>query len=150
MQDRIEKQITLKAPIARVWRALTDFRQFSSWFGVRMEQAFAPGEPSAGQITYPGYEHLRMRITVQKMEPEQLFSFTWHPYAVDPQVDYSSETPTLVEFHLQAVAEGTLLRVTESGFARLPPHRYTDALRMNERGWAEQLENIARHVAQQP
>jgi uncharacterized protein YndB with AHSA1/START domain len=150
MQDRIEKQVALKAPVERVWRALTDYREFGSWFGARMEQAFVPGEQSAGQITYPGYEHLRMHITIQKMEPEKFFSFTWHPYAIDPKVDYSAETPTLVEFQLQATPEGTLLRVTESGLSRLPQHRYSDVLRMNERGWEGQMDNIARHVAQQP
>lgn len=147
MQDRIEKRIELKAPPARVWRALTDYREFGSWFGVRMEQPFLPGRPAAGQITYPGYEHLRMQVIVQRMESERLFSFTWHPYAVDPQVDYSQETPTLVEFHLEEIEGGTRLTVIESGFAKLPPHRYGDALRMNDSGWAEQLKNIAGHVA---
>jgi uncharacterized protein YndB with AHSA1/START domain len=147
MQDRIEKRIELKASPARVWRALTDYREFGAWFGVRMEQAFQPGQPAAGQITYPGYEHLRMQVVVQRMDSERLFSFTWHPYAVDPQVDYSQETPTLVEFHLAEIEGGTRLTVIESGFDKLPPHRYRDALRMNDSGWAEQLQNIARHVA---
>jgi uncharacterized protein YndB with AHSA1/START domain len=149
MQDRIEKQIELRAPIARVWRALTDYREFGAWFGARMEQPFVPGQTSAGAITYPGFEHLRMQITIQKLEPERLFSFTWHPYAIDPRIDYSAETPTLVEFHVAAAGAGTLLRVIETGFSKLPPHRYTDALRMNESGWSQQMENIARHVAHQ-
>lgn len=149
MQDRIEKRIELKASPARVWRALTDYREFGTWFGVRMEQPFQAGQPAAGQITYPGYEHLRMQVMVQRMESERLFSFTWHPYAVDPQVDYSQETPTLVEFHLEEIPGGTRLTVIESGFDKLPPHRHGDALRMNDSGWSEQLQNIASHVARE-
>ena len=100
-----------------------------------------------GRITYPGYEHLAWEAVVVSMEPERLFSFTWHPYAVDPKVDYSKETPTLVEFRLEKTAAGTLLRLTESGFGKIPAHRFADALRMNERGWSEQMTNIERHVA---
>lgn len=147
MQERIEKRIELKASPARVWRALTDYREFGAWFGVKMEQPFHAGQPAAGQISYPGYEHLRMQVLVQRMEHERLFSFTWHPYAIDPQVDYSQETPTLVEFHLEEIPGGTRLTVIESGFDKLPPHRYGDALRMNDSGWTEQLQNIAAHVA---
>jgi uncharacterized protein YndB with AHSA1/START domain len=147
MADKIEKQIELRAPVARVWRALTDFREFGSWFGVNLESPFEVGKSARGHITYPGYEHLVLEATVVSMEPERLFSFTWHPYAVDPKIDYSKETPTLVEFRLEKTAAGTLLRVTESGFDKLPAHRLADALRMNERGWSEQLQNIERHVA---
>jgi uncharacterized protein YndB with AHSA1/START domain len=150
MQDRIEKEIELRAPVSRVWRALTDPAEFGSWFGVRLEGPFVPGQPCVGHITNKGYEHLRMRIDIQRMEPEKLFSFHWHPYAIDPNVDYSQEVPTLVEFHLQAVPGGTLLRLVESGFSRLPAHRYTDAMRMNDHGWGQQLENIARYVALHP
>jgi uncharacterized protein YndB with AHSA1/START domain len=150
MQDRVEKQIELRAPVSRVWRALTDPAEFGRWFGVRLEQPFVPGKPCEGHITTKGYEHLRMRIEVRQMEPERLFSFNWHPYAVDPDVDYSQEAQTLVEFHLQAIPDGTLLRLVESGFSRLPAHRYNDALRMNELGWSQQLENIARHVTLHP
>src|SRR5581483_8702391 len=98
MTDRIEKRIELKAPVSRVWRALTDYREFGEWFRVKLDGPFAPGQVSRGHITYPGYEHLEWEAVVQVMEPERLFSFTWHPYAVDPQVDYSTEIPTLVEF----------------------------------------------------
>jgi uncharacterized protein YndB with AHSA1/START domain len=147
MTDKIEKQIELKAPVARVWRALTDFREFGSWFGVKLQGPFEVGKTARGSITYPGYEHLILEATVVSLEPERLFSFTWHPYAVDPKVDYSEETPTLVEFRLEKTAAGTLLRLTESGFGKLPTHRLADALRMNERGWSEQLQNIERHVA---
>jgi uncharacterized protein YndB with AHSA1/START domain len=147
MADRIEKQIELKAPVARVWRALTDFREFGTWFGVQLEGPFEVGKPARGRITYPGYEHLVWEAVVVSMEPERLFSFTWHPYAVDPKVDYSKETPTLVEFRLEKTAAGTLLRLTESGFGKIPAYRLADALRMNERGWSEQMRNIEHHVA---
>jgi uncharacterized protein YndB with AHSA1/START domain len=101
MTDRIEKQIELKAPVARVWRALTDFREFGSWFRVKLQGPFEVGKTVRGHITYPGYEHLAWEAVVVRMEPERLFAFTWHPYAVDPQVDYSKETPTLVEFRIE-------------------------------------------------
>ncbi len=113
MNDRIEKSIEIKAPVSRVWKALTDYREFGTWFRVRLEGPFAPGETATGQITHPGYEHVRMQVVVQKIEPERLFSFTWHPYAIEPGVDYSGETPTLVEFTLQPTSAGTLLRVVE-------------------------------------
>ena len=147
MSNRIEKVIDLKAPVARVWRALTDHQEFGAWFRVRLEGPFVPGQVSRGHITYPGYEHLRWEATVQTMEPERRFSFTWHPYAVDPKADYTGEPPTLVEFALEAIPAGTRLRIVESGFDKLPPHRRDEAFRMNERGWGIQAENIARHVA---
>ena len=146
MTDRIEKTIELKAPVSRVWRALTDHREFGIWFRVRMDGPFEPGRTVRGQITHPGYEHLKWEAVVQKMEPERLFSFTWHPYAIDPNQDYSSEVPTLVEFILEKTATGTLLRVVESGFDKLPDKRRLEAFRMNETGWSEQMKNIARHV----
>jgi uncharacterized protein YndB with AHSA1/START domain len=148
MTDRIEKTIELRAPISRVWRALTDYQEFGKWFGVCLEGPFVPGQIARGQITYPGYEHLRWEAVVQKMESERLFAFTWHPYAVDPNEDYSKEPPTLVEFTLEQTANGTLLRIVESEFDKLPNRRRDDALRMNERGWSAQLENIAQHVGQ--
>jgi uncharacterized protein YndB with AHSA1/START domain len=104
------------------------------------------GQTTAGHVTYPGYEHVQLEVIVEKMEPERLFSFRWHPYAVDPKVDYSKEPPTLVEFQLEKIATGTRLRVTESGFDRLPPGRRDEAFRMNEGGWAQQMDNIKRHV----
>jgi uncharacterized protein YndB with AHSA1/START domain len=146
MNDRIEKSIELKAPLARVWQALTDHEEFGKWFRVRVEAPFVPGAVSRGNITYPGYEHVKWHAVIRKIEPMRLFSFEWHPYAVDPKVDYSAEPMTLVEFTLQPKADGTLLRVVESGFARLPPHRRDEAFRMNEGGWAMQMENIAKHV----
>src|SRR5262245_43372235 len=112
--DRIEKEILLRAPRSRVWRALTEAAEFGAWFGVKLTGRFAAGEPMEGTITHPGYEHLTMRLMVERIEPEQLFSFRWHPYAVDPKVDYSSEPTTLVEFRLEDAKEGTRLTVVES------------------------------------
>src|SRR5712671_2149190 len=103
MDNRIEKRIELKAPVSRVWRALTDYREFGEWFRVNLEGPFVVGQATRGRITYPGFEHVIMQVTVQKMEHERLFSYTWHPYAVDPKVDYSREHPTLVEFKLEKI-----------------------------------------------
>ncbi len=148
--DRIEKQIELKATVSRVWRALTDYREFGEWFRVKFEGPFVAGQVSRGQITHPGYEHVRMEIVVQRIEPERLFSYTWHPYAIDPKVDYSGETPTLVEFTLEKRVNGTLLVVTESGFDKIPSERRAEAFRMNDNGWAQQVKNIESYVAQRP
>jgi len=148
--DRIEKQIDLKAPVSRVWRALTDYREFGEWFRVKLEGPFVVGKVSRGQLTFPGYEHLQMEVAVQKIEPERFFSYTWHPYAIDLKVDYSKETPTLVEFRLEKSAKGTLLRVTESGFDKIPSDRRLEAFRMNENGWEQQLKNIESYVAERP
>jgi uncharacterized protein YndB with AHSA1/START domain len=147
MSNSIEKRIELKAPLSRVWRALTDHREFGEWFRIALDAPFAPGEVARGHITYPGYEHLNWEATVRRMEPERLFSFTWHPYAVDPAIDYSSEPTTLVEFRLEAKeGGGTVLFLTESGFDAIPRDRQIEAFRMNERGWTTQMTNIARHV----
>ena len=150
MKNRIEKRIELKAPVSRVWRAITDYREFGEWFRVKIDEPFARGKASTGHITYPGYEHLKWEAVVEKMEPEKLFSFTWHPYGVDPNRDYSRETPTLVEFRLEKTATGTLLVLTESGFDKVPADRREEAYRMNEGGWAEQMKNIENYVAQKP
>jgi uncharacterized protein YndB with AHSA1/START domain len=148
MQNRIEKRIELKAPVARVWRALTDFNEFGEWFRVKLEGPFVEGQVARGMITHPGYEHVKWEVVVVKMEPERLFSYNWHPYAVDPAIDYSKETPTLVEFHLETIEGGTLLTVTESGFEKIPADRRAEALRMDEGGWTAQMKNIERHVTQ--
>jgi len=150
MDDRIEKRIELKAPVSRVWRALTDYREFGEWFRVKLEGPFVPGQVSRGQITYPGYEHVRWQAVVQKMEPERVFSFTWHPYSVDPDIDYSKETPTLVEFTLEKTERGTLLVLTESGFDQVPSARRLEAFRRNDGGWTEQMTNIESYVTQKP
>ena len=146
MQNKIEKRVEISAPVRRVWDALTDSRQFGEWFLVRLDGPFVAGETVGGQITFPGYEHLRMEIVVQTVKPTSYFSYTWHPYAVDPKVDYSQETPTFVEFRLQEMTGGTLLVVTESGFDKLSKERYEDAFRMNNRGWEQQMENIQAYV----
>src|SRR5215472_2774363 len=148
MSDRIRKRLELNAPISRVWRALTDHREFGEWFRVRLDGPFVAGQVSHGHITYPGYEHLKWEAVVQKIEPERLFSFTWHPYAVEPGTDYSKETPTLVEFILEKSATGTRLSVVESGFDRLPPHRRDTAFRSNGEGWSIQMQNIAQYLEQ--
>jgi uncharacterized protein YndB with AHSA1/START domain len=146
--DRIEKTIVLRAPRARVWRAISNAAEFGAWFRVDFKGAsFAPGATVRGNLTYPGYEHLAMEIEIERMEPERLFSFRWHPYAVDPAADYSQEPTTLVEFELQEAAEGTRLTVVESGFDRIPLLRRAEAHRMNDAGWAEQVRNIDAHVA---
>lgn len=148
--DRLEKRIELNAPPARVWQALTDYREFGSWFGVKLQSPFAPGKSTCGNISHPGYEHLVMEVVVQKMEPERLFSFNWHPYAIDPNVDYSKEPPTLVEFRLEPIARGTVLVVTESGFDSIPAARRKEAFRMNGNGWTQQIKNIQAHVIDTP
>jgi uncharacterized protein YndB with AHSA1/START domain len=148
MNNQIEKRIELKAPVSRVWRALTDYREFGQWFRVKLDGPFVPGQTACGQITYPGYEHVKWEAVVQKMEPERLFSFTWHPYSVDSKIDYSKETPTLVEFRLEKTSNGTLLLLTESGFDKIPGDRRLEAFRRNDGGWTEQMKNIENHVSQ--
>jgi uncharacterized protein YndB with AHSA1/START domain len=145
--DRIEKEIVLRAPRARVWKALTDAREFGSWFGADLKgAAFAPGATVTGKITSKGYEHVTLELEVERVEPERLLSWRWHPHAVDPKQDYSAEPTTLVVFELSDVPEGTRLKVVESGFDAIPVSRRAEAWRMNGQGWASQLKNIERHV----
>lgn len=145
--DRIEKTMVMKAPRSRVWRALTSADELSDWFGVNLKGCtFAPGQAARGPITIEGYRHVTFEVLIEQMVPERLFSWRWHPYAVDPAVDYSGEPRTLVVFELEEVDGGTKLTVVESGFDALPLHRRADALRMNDRGWTGQLQNIDRHV----
>ena len=146
MTDRIEKTIDLKAPVERVWRALTDHEEFGQWFRVDLEGPFAPGQLSRGRITHPGYEHVAWEARVVRMDAPRLFSLTWHPYAVELGVDYSQEPSTLVEFRLEPTPGGSRLTVVESGFDALPAHRRDTAFRMNDGGWAAQMENIRAHV----
>jgi len=145
--DRIEKTVLLRAPRARVWRVLTSAPEFGTWFRVALDGEFAEGATVRGRITHPGYEHLTMEMRIERMEPERLFSYRWHPYAIDPRVDYSAEPTTLVEFRLASAEGGTLLTIVESGFDRLPSRRRAEAFRMNDGGWAEQVVNIERHVS---
>jgi uncharacterized protein YndB with AHSA1/START domain len=146
-EDRIEKQIVLKAPRAQVWRALADAEAFGQWFGVRLNGSFAPGARLRGKVTNKGYEHVSFEITIERMEPERLLSWRWHPHAIDPQVDYSAEPTTLVVFELQDAPEGTLLTLVESGFEGIPPSR-REAFGANERGWAIQMKAIEWYIVE--
>jgi uncharacterized protein YndB with AHSA1/START domain len=145
--DRIEKTILLRAPRSRVWRAITSADEFGAWFGVRIEGSFSAGTAVRGAITHPGYEHLTLELLVERIEPERYFAFRWHPYAVDPGVDYSSEPTTLVEFRLDDRNGRTFLTIVESGFDRIPLSRRAKALQMNDGGWTQQVKNIERHVS---
>lgn len=145
--DRIEKRIALKATRARVWRALTDTRDFGTWFGAKLDGSFAEGATVRGRITIKGYEHVPLELIVERIQPEDFFSYRWHPYAIDANVDYSAEPTTLVEFRLEESGGTTTLTVIESGFDRLPASRRALAFRSNDSGWAGQLKNIERHVA---
>ena len=141
--DRIERKIPLKAPRSTVWRAVANAEAFGQWFGVALEgKRFVEGQRTQGQITYPGYEYLVWDVEVVRVEPERVFAFRWHPYAVDPQVDYSQEPTTLVLFELKDMDGGTLLTVEESGFDNIPAQRRLKAFRMNSRGWDTQMDNI--------
>jgi uncharacterized protein YndB with AHSA1/START domain len=145
--DRIERQIVMNAPRSRVWQALSRAEEFGDWFGAALKgQVMAPGRRVQGPITISGYEHVQFDVTIERMEPESLLSFRWHPYAVEPNIDYSNEPTTLVTFELSEVEGGTLLKVVEAGFDGIPlPRRFT-AYRMNSAGWEGQLRNIERHV----
>ncbi|AFY18744.1 hypothetical protein D3C81_1533260 [compost metagenome] len=141
--DRIERKILLKAKRSQVWRVLANAEVFGQWFGVALEgKRFVAGEWTQGRVTYPGYEHVLWNVLVERVEPERLFSFRWHPYAVRPEIDYSQEPTTLVKFELEDHDAGTLLRVSESGFDHIPDVRREKAFRMDSRGWEEQMNNI--------
>jgi uncharacterized protein YndB with AHSA1/START domain len=146
MTDRIEKSIAIDAPVERVWRALTDHEEFGAWFRVKLDGPFVLGEVSSGRITYSGYEHLKWEARVVAMEAPRLFAFTWHPYAVDPDRDYSADPQTRVEFRLEPAGERTNLVVVESGFDSLPAERRDEALRMNTGGWETQVKNVKAHA----
>jgi uncharacterized protein YndB with AHSA1/START domain len=156
--DRIQKRVVLRAPLARVWSAVSDAAQFGSWFGVAFDGSFAPGKSMKGTVvpttvdpevakTQQAYAGAKFDFTVDRIEPMSLFSFRWHPFAVDPAVDYSGEPTTLVTFELAAVAEGTQLTITESGFDRIPAHRRARAFEMNDQGWAAQMKLVEKYVA---
>jgi len=147
MADRIEKSAVLPASRARVWRALTDAAEFGSWFGVNLAGPFREGATAKGNITNPGYEHIVMELVVERMETSRLFSWRWHPYAIEPEVDYSQETPTLVAFTLEDDGAGTLLTVVESGFDRIPAERREKAYAMNSGGWEYQMRSIQKYLA---
>src|ERR1700734_4255785 len=146
--DRIERNLLLKAPRARVWRALSNAEEFGNWFGVNFKgQTFFAGKSVQGKITYPGYEHLVMEVFIERVEPERLLSWRWHPAAIDASVDYSQEPTTLVVFELEEVDGGTLLSVVESGLDKIPLSRRATVFRLNTSGWDEQMRNIEKHVA---
>jgi uncharacterized protein YndB with AHSA1/START domain len=145
--DRIERKILLKATRARVWRALSDAKEFGAWFGVNFGgETFAAGRRVKGQITYPGYEHLVMEVLIERMVPEQLLSWRWHPAAIDAGVDYSQEPMTLVVFELKDGEGGVLLTVVESGLEQIPLSRRATVMRLNTSGWDQQMKNIEKHV----
>jgi uncharacterized protein YndB with AHSA1/START domain len=157
--DRIEKKILLRASRARVWRALTDAREFGTWFGVKLDGPFVPGAICRGVIVgtpvdpevakaQKEYEGKPFEITVDRIEPERLFTFRWHPFAVEPGVDYSAEPTTLIAFELEEVTNGIMLTVTESGFDRIPLARRAQAFTANEQGWTMVVTLIEKHLAQ--
>ena len=146
--DRIERKVLLSATPARVWRALSNAEEFGTWFGVSLKgETFAPGKSAKGRVTHPGYDHLIWNVVIERMEPERLLSWRWHPHAIEADQDYSNEPTTLVTFELQKTEGGTLLTITESGFDQVPPERRTTAFRGNSEGWDEQTRRIAKHVA---
>lgn len=146
--DRIERSVMLNVSRSRVWRALSNAEEFGNWFGVELKgKSFVAGQRVHGQITYPGYEHLVFDVLIERVEPERILSWRWHPAAIDRSVDYEKEPTTLVVFELKEVEGGTLLTVVESGFDTIPPSRRLEAFRMNSQGWDEQMKNIEKHVA---
>lgn len=154
MSDCIEKHIELRAPVSRVWRALTDHHEFGAWFLVKLEAPFIVGQVARGQCAYPGYEHVRWEAHIEKMEPEKLFSFTWPLVEfIDKERytgDYTGAPRTLVEFRLEKTAAGTLLTLTESGFENVPAAWRDKAFQGNDGGWTEQMKNIGNYVAKNP
>jgi uncharacterized protein YndB with AHSA1/START domain len=157
--DRIEKRILLRAPLSRVWRALTNAREFGTWFGMKCDDPFAPGACIRGVVApstvnadvakaQAAYEGLPFEIIVEEMDPERLFSFRWHPFAVDRNVDYSAEPTTLVVFALEETDDGVLLTVTESGFDRVPLARRAQAFTANEAGWGMVVKLIEEYLVQ--
>lgn len=145
--DRIEKQVTFDAPRSRVWRALTEVSQFNAWFGVALTTPFTPGAEVTGQMRLRNLEHVTLKVWVETMEPERRFSFRWHPYPVEPGIDYDAEPTTLVTFTLEDAAGGTQLTIVESGFDAIPASRRATAFAMNTRGWSGQAENLRKFLA---
>jgi uncharacterized protein YndB with AHSA1/START domain len=156
--DRIEKKVLLKAPLSRVWRALTDSKEFGSWFGMKLEGPFTAGakingiivpttvDPEVAQMQKP-HEGKRVELWVDRIEPEHFFSLKWHPYAIDPKIDYSKEPMTLITFALEEKEGGVLLTLTESGFDQIPLARRAEAIRANDGGWSKQMELIAKYLS---
>jgi uncharacterized protein YndB with AHSA1/START domain len=156
--DRIEKRILLHAPLKRIWRALSDSTEFGSWFGMKFDGPFLPGAKMRGVIApttvntevakaQKAYEGMPFEITIEQMEPEHLFSFRWHPNAVEKGIDYSAEPTTLIVFALEQVADGVMLTVTESGFDQIPLERRAKAFTANEQGWGMVVIMIEEYLA---
>ncbi len=145
--DRIEQQVLLPNPQSRVWRALSDAAQFAEWFGVKLDGPFTAGKSTYGKITIKGQE-VTFEFAIAAIEPERRFAFRWHPYAIDANVDYSSEPMTLVEFTLETVDGGTMLKVVESGFDKIPASRRVEAFQMNTNGWTGQMKRITKYLAE--
>ena len=156
--DRIEKKIVLKAPLERVWRAIGDSARFGTWFGAEIDGPFVAGKVAVGRIAptevdaevarmQEPYRGLRWQVVVERIEPMTLFSFRWHPGAVDPKHDYSNEPMTLVTFELAEVEGGTSLTITESGFDQIPLDRRIAAIKGNDAGWAHQTRLIGKYLA---
>jgi len=156
--DRIEKQIVLKATRGRVWRALSDSTEFGIWFGMKFDGPFSPGARMRGRIVpttvnaevgkaQKQHQDLAVEIQIEQMEPERLFSFRWHPHAVDRAADYSAEPTTLVTFALEEVAGGVRLTVTESGFDQIPLDRRAKAFTANEQGWGIMIGVLVEYLA---
>ena len=159
--DRIEKKILLRAPRKRVWRALADSKEFGNWFGIKFDGPFTPGAKMRGVLVgttvnpevakaQKQHEGLPFDITIEQMEPERLFSFRWHPFAIERDVDYSAEPTTLVVFVLEEVADGVMLTVTESGFDQIPLARRAKAFTANEQGWTKVVKLIEEYLVQTP
>ena len=146
--DRIEKRFDVNARRSRVWNALSDAAEFGAWFGMKLDKPFKAGASVIGRLTIPGYDHVAVELVIDRVEPEGYFSYRWHPYAVVPKVDYSTEPMTLVEFRLEETATGTTVQITESGFDKLPASRRGEAFRMNTGGWNGQSKNLAKYVDQ--
>jgi uncharacterized protein YndB with AHSA1/START domain len=144
--DKIEKRVVLKASQSRVWRAISDSGEFGTWFQMRFDAPFAEGKAARAQVLVKGYEHLTAEFEIVRISPEEYFAYRWHPYAVDPAVDYSGEPTTLVEFRLEPSGQDTVLTIVESGFDQIPAARRAEAFRMNEGGWTGQVRNIERYV----
>jgi len=159
--DRIEKKILLRAPRARVWRALTDSTEFGTWFGMSFDGPFRPGAKMNGvivgtkvnaevaQLQKP-HAGKKFEITIEQMEPERLFSFRWHPHAVDPKVDYSAEPATLIVFTLEEKPEGILLTVSVSGFDKIPLARRVEAFKANQQGWEIMIKVVEEYLVRNP
>ena len=145
-QDRIEKVVDLAAPVARVWRAITDHKEFGQWFRVRLDGPFTVGATTTGNITFPGYEHVKWVSVTEQMDHERVFAFSWPPSAVDPDTEYGPDAKVRVEFRLEPTESGTRLTITETGFQQFPEAKRLEVLRSNTKGWDIQAKNIAHHV----